>query len=538
MAVAPSNDTITLLVALHAINERWTSVVTSIQYIIFLFLAWNRCHQKGELEKEAGPCKHYRAFDNNAVILTPFPYALLQTPLFTSAFSTLTSNLPLSRSCTLLRTTRTMASSSALAEASDSEVKHAPEALLPDWLLPERTRMLTSTTELNSGGKCIVYWMQRDVRTVDNWALLFAGYVAEKQKVPLQVVFCLPPPPSQSRSDESLPPDMSEMRITERHGTFLLGGLEKVHAELGSVDVPLTILMPKSHDTVGSTICKFLDECQPQLVLCDFNPLRHYREWMEVQASPLLEERSIPMIQADAHNVVPVWHASPKREVGARTLRPKLQKLSSQFLQDYPDFKGNGHVSKTPELVDFEMDDYVKYLDWDDTVKTVDWAQPGTDKAMEQFQSFLKEGLKKFDELRNNPNYANACSNLSPWINRGHVSFQTLAKQVKALNKHGNSTASYIEEGLVRRELSDNYVYYTPDAYDSLEGAAGWAQETLQLHASDEREQVYSLKQLEQGKTHDDLWNAAQLQLLQEGQMHGFVSTMHRSFVCSTESRF
>jgi deoxyribodipyrimidine photo-lyase len=256
------------------------------------------------------------------------------------------------------------------------------------------------------------------------------------------------------------------------------------------------------------------------------NPLRRYRQWIEEQTAPMLKDRSIPMYQVDAHNVVPVWHASQKKEVGARTLRPKLNKLSSKFLQSYPVFKGNGHVSKTPKPTDFEMEDYVSHLNWDSSVKSVSWAQPGTDKALNQFQFFLENGLKNFDSLRNDPNHRNVCSNLSPWINHGHVSFQKLAKDVKALNKYANGAASYIEEGLVRRELSDNYVYYSPDDYDTLLGAAGWAQESLELHASDEREYTYTLDELEQGMTHDDLWNAAELQLLQEGKMHGFVSVL------------
>jgi len=349
---------------------------------------------------------------------------------------------------------------SLLAEASDSEVTHASDALLPDWMLPERTRTLTTTKNPKETGKCVVYWMQRDVRTVENWALLFAGHVAESAKVTLQVLFVLPLT-SVPQADESLPPSMDEMRITERHGSSLLGGLEKVHAELGSLDVPLNVLMPPSHDAVGTTVCDFLDQCQPQLVVCDMNPLRRYQQWMEEQAAPLLDEWSIPMIQVDTHNVVPVWHASSKREVGARTLRPKLHRLTSTFLQSCPDFKGNGHVTKTPKLATFEKEDYVEYIDWDSSIRPVSWAQPGTDKAMEQFQFFLKNGLKNFDSLRNNLNHCNACSNLSPWINHGHVSFQKLAKDVKALNKYGNGTVLYIEEGLVQRELSDNYVYYS-----------------------------------------------------------------------------
>jgi deoxyribodipyrimidine photo-lyase len=95
--------------------------------------------------------------------------------------------------------------------------------------------------------------------------------------------------------------------------------------------------------------------------------------------------------------------------------------------------------------------------------------------------------------------------------------------EIKKLNKCATGSASFIEEGVIRRELSDNFVFYAPNDYDGLQAAAGWAQETLRVHASDPREYVYSLQELEQGQTHDDLWNAAQLQVVHEGGMHGFL---------------
>ena len=131
--------------------------------------------------------------------------------------------------------------------------------------------------------------------------------------------------------------------------------------------------------------------------------------------------------------------------------------------------------------------------------------------------------LAKYDALRNDPTQANICSNLSPWINHGHVSFQRVALTIKKLNKYASGSASFLEEGIVRRELSDNYVYYTPNDYDKLTGAADWAQQTLQVHASDAREYTYTLPEWEEARTHDDLWNAAQLQVVREGQMHGFL---------------
>lgn len=394
--------------------------------------------------------------------------------------------------------------------------------------------MLTSdATKYNKKGKSVVYWMQRDVRTVDNWALLFAAHLAETNQVPLHVVHVLPPPPPPSSNNDdgnsSEIATLLQMPMPERHGTFLLGGLKCVHDDLKDVQVPLHIVLPLSHRLVGDTLySKVLQEIDPQVVICDFSPLRHIRQWMESQTLPLLETLEIPLWQVDTHNVVPVWHASDKRQVGARTLRPRINKVVSDFLQKYPKFKGNQHIPKSTsttslELPEFTMQAYQDFLQMDSSVPAVPWATPGTDAAKKQFTFFVENGLAKFDTLRNDPTHKSICSNLSPWLNYGHLSFQRCVMAVKKLNSHASGTASFVEEGLIRKELSDNLLFYSPLDYDSLTTAAGWAQETLETHASDPREYLYSLEELEEAKTHDDLWNAAQMQMVQEGQMHGFL---------------
>ena len=140
--------------------------------------------------------------------------------------------------------------------------------------------------------KSVVYWMQRDVRTVDNWALLFAGHLAETRGVPLHVFHVLPPPPPKSAAstnskdddhDAALHlPELAEMRMTERHGKFLLGGLQRVRDELDEKSVALHVLKPLSHRLVPSTVeTKIIRELDPAVIVCDFTPIRHVREWME-----------------------------------------------------------------------------------------------------------------------------------------------------------------------------------------------------------------------------------------------------------------
>lgn len=407
-------------------------------------------------------------------------------------------------------------------------VQHVPQDDLPDWMLSERTRVLASSSSTKKG-KCVVYWMQRDVRTVDNWALLYAAHLAKEQDVPLRVVYCLLPP--NADNDDVMAP-FYEQPLTERYGSFLLGGLECVHKDLSDLNVPLQVIQPSDASSVASNVMDQLTTWQPSHVICDHSPLKPYRSWIDDGLVSLCtDDNSMNIIHVDAHNVVPVWHAAPKRQIGARTLRPKIHNILDTFLKknEFPEFEGNRHVSDNIKLPDFDKDEYVKYFKFDESVEPVDWAQPGTKAAMDQFNSFTKTGLKQFDDLRNDPNEGKRiCSNLSPWINHGHVSFQRLAlvMQTEYHKKYANGTSAYVEEGLIRRELSDNFVYYTPDKYDSLESALGWAQETLEVHTDDDREWSFTMEELEESKSHDDLWNAAQLQLVREGKLHGFVSTV------------
>ena len=44
-----------------------------------------------------------------------------------------------------------------------------------------------------------------------------------------------------------------------------------------------------------------------------------------------------------------------------------------------------------------------------------------------------------------------------------------------------------------------------------ISGAYDWAKDTLKAHEKDKREYVYTREQLEKGKTHEPLWNAAQV---------------------------
>lgn len=92
----------------------------------------------------------------------------------------------------------------------------------------------------------------------------------------------------------------------------------------------------------------------------------------------------------------------------------------------------------------------------------------------------------------------------------------------KLVSDKENTTAVFLEELIVRRELADNFCLYNKN-YDRVQGFPAWAQKTLAAHSKDKREYVYTKKQLEHAKTHDELWNAAQREMVRTGKMHGYM---------------
>jgi len=105
----------------------------------------------------------------------------------------------------------------------------------------------------------------------------------------------------------------------------------------------------------------------------------------------------------------------------------------------------------------------------------------------------------------------------------GQLSAQRIALSAsKHRAKYKEAVDGFLEELVVRRELADNFCEYTPN-YDSLDCAAEWAKESLNVHRTDKREKLYSRDQLEQGRTHDELWNASQMEMVHLGKMHGFM---------------
>lgn len=342
--------------------------------------------------------------------------------------------------------------------------------------------------------------MARDQRVEDNWALLFTQKLALKNKVPIHVIFCL---------------TENFLNSPLRHFDFMLRGLEEVSKDCAKLNINFHLLRGEHAEEIP----KFVEDNKIGALILDFSPLRIHRTWTEGIKKKL--PKNVPFVQVDAHNIVPIWIASDKQEYAARTIRNKINTKLSEFLTEFPSVLKHPHKAKNvPVKIDWK--ETLSSLKVDEKVGKVDWIHPGYRNSIGMLESFISKRLKLFGNKRNDPTI-NALSNLSPYFHFGQISVQRAIIEVsKYKSKAKEGVEAFCEEAIVRRELSDNFCFYNEN-YDNLDGVTNWARITLDLHRKDKRVYLYSRKELQDGHTHDDLWNAAQLQLRKEGKMHGFL---------------
>ncbi|MBN2468966.1 MAG: deoxyribodipyrimidine photo-lyase [Deltaproteobacteria bacterium] len=343
----------------------------------------------------------------------------------------------------------------------------------------------------------VIYWMSRDQRVDDNWALIYAQKRALERKAPLGVIFCLA---------------SNFLDATWSQYDFMLRGLRCVAAALEKKNIPLFILSGPAEETIPA----FIIRRNVAVAVTDFDPLRIKKEWREQAARQI----TIPFYEVDAHNIVPCRLSSLKQEYSARTFRPKIRRVLNEFLDPFPPIKQHPYKWDTLAHI-FSWDQLPGFLKADRSVPEVKWIEPGEAAARKMLRLFIKSKLTSYDVIRNNPS-ADGQSQLSPYLHFGHISAQRIALEVRQSGIDKRLQDSFLEELIVRRELSDNFCFYN-ERYDTFDGFSRWAQATLREHARDKREYTYSLKEFENAETHDALWNAAQMEMVKTGKMHGYM---------------
>jgi len=345
-------------------------------------------------------------------------------------------------------------------------------------------------------GAYVLYWMQASQRAEYNHALEYAISKGNELHQPVIVFFGM---------TDHFP------EANERHYTFMLEGLREVKQSLEKRGI-LMVILHKSPEMGAIQLAK-----GASLAVVDRGYLKIQKQWRSYAATKM----NCPLIQVETDVIVPVEETSPKEEYAAATIRPKIHKKVSHFLvplkQSVPAVQ-----SLSPDFDSFDISDVdkaISKLHIDRNVQKVSSFQGGTKEARNHLEVFLEGKLVQFPELRNDPTL-DYLSHMSPYLHFGQISPLFIA--LKALETKSPGTEAFLEELLVRRELSMNFVFYN-EKYDSFEAVPEWAKKTLEAHKKDKRQYTYTLEELESAKTHDPYWNAAQKEMVIKGKMHGYM---------------
>jgi deoxyribodipyrimidine photo-lyase len=346
-------------------------------------------------------------------------------------------------------------------------------------------------------GKCVVYWMQRSHRGVDNPALDVAVEAANDLGKP--VVVYLAPVPYYPHANL-------------RHYQFLVEGIPDIAEAVARRNAGFVLRRYPDH-----SLLRFCEEVRPALVVGDENPMREPEHWREIAAKKL----RVPFWTVDADVIVPT-QLIEKEQYAAFIIRKKLEAQLDRFLMKPKNTRAKVAWKAPAKLRSLPPDfDLTTGWDLDRSVSPVNTFKGGTKEALRLLREFVEKKLPRYGERRNHPEL-DGTSRLSPYLHFGHISPVTMALAVHAADAPAEDKRAYINQLLVWRELAINFVTYNPD-YDNFESGENWAHRTLAEHARDPRPVLYSDRQLENAETHDPLWNAAQLQMTQSGWMHNYM---------------
>ena len=350
--------------------------------------------------------------------------------------------------------------------------------------------------------RAVVYWMQRAVRIADNPALDVAIDAANILDLPVVVYFGVV---------------SNYPGANLRHYHFLQQGLRDAAQDAAERDVGFVVRRPPE-----ASLERFLEEVQAALLIGDENPCREPERWRRVLARRL----KIPYWTVDADVVVPsrVFNRS---FVLLHHFRPRLKAELPRFLVASRKTEVHHRWQPPKPVSSFALgaDITAGFAELDRSVGPVDTFTGGAHAALKRLRDFVRNDLAAYDQARNHPETAGT-SRLSPYLHFGNISPLTVALAVRKSANDGKIAAEtserFLEQLIGWRELAILFVRHEPN-YDNWECAAPWARKTLLEHASDPRTYRYTLEQLERAETHDDLWNAAQREMVLTGWMHNFM---------------
>ena len=409
---------------------------------------------------------------------------------------------------------------------------------------------LASDRSPNEQGDYVLYWMQAYRRLDRNHALDHALYWSRQLKKPLVVY-------------EGLRLDYPW--ASARHHRLMIDGMMANTLKSKKLGINYWPFVETLAQPARGLLRKL--SAKACLVVTDDYPAFI----VPGQIAALAGKIDVPLHVIDGNGIVPLKLLGPAVSACAH-LRHRIHRLFAEAWQHRavaePVFS---KVARQQIDAPFELctphaphEEYVASLPIDQSVKPVPGVVGGSDAGKTALKAFLRDKLPRYGEARNQPDdpARSAASGLSTYLRYGHLSIQEVAENV--LSSAGEwsvdqinfasrgkrdgffhtdpNVNGFLDEAITWRDVGYHW-HFVRNAergprrmeWKSLDGVKcpsfqdlestlpAWALASLQKHASDKREHVYTLAQWEAGATHDPLWNAAQRELVATGRIHNYM---------------
>lgn len=360
---------------------------------------------------------------------------------------------------------------------------------------------VTATGEPRPGGAYVLYWMQSARRIDQNLALDYAISLANGLRLPVLVY-------------ESLRPDYPS--ANDRIHTFVLQSVAEKYAAAAARGVRYAFFLPHTPKQARGMVARLAAEAS--VVVTDEFPAFVLRE----QTRRFIARGAGPVHLVDSNGILPM-RAIPGEQYSARFLRDRAHRLFESLWSRPPELA----PKRRPFRGDLPFEPWdgvdvaaaVKACRIDHGVGPVETAG-GREEALRRLGEFVDGRLDGYAAGRSRA--AAGTSGLSPYLHFGMVSAEEVARAVLLSGAPGEDVDDFLEECVIRRELSFNFCFYRED-HDSLSSLPEWARKTLDRHRKDRRKPLYSPEELERGETYDEVWNLSQRGLLETGTMHNYL---------------
>jgi deoxyribodipyrimidine photo-lyase len=365
---------------------------------------------------------------------------------------------------------------------------------------PFRERV-TQVAPVSAGdGRYIIYWMQTARRIPGNLALDFAIAAANERRLPVVVY-------------ESLRPDYPS--ANDRIHRFVLDGVRANADDAARRGLRYVFFLPRTPVDARGVLRRLAGDAA--LVVTD-----EYPAFIIPRQTARFAARSpVPVIAIDGNGMLPM-RAAGREMYSAKIFRDVARRRLDEYWAQPPSLAPRIDRFEGPLEVDgwdgADIDRAVASCQIDHSVRPAD-RRGGRTAALQALQRFVEHGLENYTGSNRHPRFRSA---LSPYLHFGSIGIHEVAERVIDSDAPDEQVDAFLEQAVIRRELSFNLCFYRPD-HESLSVLPEWAKKTLDQHRRDRRKPEYPPETMERAETEDEVWNLSQRELLETGTIHNYL---------------